>query len=70
MIHSNTSRRSFLTSTLLAGLGFMSGTEGGSGARGTTPVIDRGSPNVTGLPGPTAEGGKAEISQPEGALHA
>src|SRR6202030_3500639 len=32
MIHSNTSRRSFLTSTLLGGVGFMFGTEGAPGA--------------------------------------
>jgi peptidoglycan/xylan/chitin deacetylase (PgdA/CDA1 family) len=38
--------------------------------RGTTPVINRGSPNVTGLPGPTSVEGKAKIPRPQGVHHA
>jgi hypothetical protein len=38
--------------------------------RSTTLVINRGSPNVTGLPGPTGDEGKVKSSQLEGARHA
>lgn len=38
--------------------------------RSTTLVINRGSPNVTGLPGPTAEEREAKISKSEGVHHA